>query len=89
MKQFYGVWGDTNGGVVIGETSISLAQACFPDEGLNGDNGHSEHDVLYVAFSGSDAKPGADGADWDASGFEAFEESLANIGDELVSKISI
>jgi chitosanase len=45
----YGVYGDTNGcdnDNVTGEASLSLGQICFPNEGLNGDNGHTGHDVL-------------------------------------------
>ncbi|EEP79842.1 hypothetical protein UREG_04688 [Uncinocarpus reesii 1704] len=85
---FYAVWGDTNGGILTGEASMSLAKACFPNEGLNGDNGHETHDVLYVAFNGSEAKPGAKGADWRANNFTTFEESLAHIGDRLVKRVS-
>ncbi|KAK2733937.1 hypothetical protein FQN57_001920 [Myotisia sp. PD_48] len=85
---FYGVWGDTNGENRVGEASISLAQACFPDEKLNGDKGHGAHDVLYVAFRGQDAKPGRNGAAWKARDFNAFEKSLETIGNRLVSKIS-
>ncbi|KAF3483974.1 chitosanase [Arthroderma uncinatum] len=86
-KLFYGVWGDTNGGTDTGEVSISLAQACFPNEHLNGNKGHEGHDVLYVAFKGKQAKPGAKGALWKARNFDAFERSLANIGDKLVAQI--
>jgi Fungal chitosanase of glycosyl hydrolase group 75 len=57
------VWGDTNGGCDTGEASISLATACFGDS-MNGDNGYTGHDVLYLAFTGAAAKPGASGADW-------------------------
>jgi chitosanase len=31
---------------VIGEASILMAQTCFPDDGLDGGNGHSTVDVL-------------------------------------------
>ncbi|PBK70246.1 hypothetical protein ARMSODRAFT_974720 [Armillaria solidipes] len=48
-KMFYGIFGDTNGDdpEVIGEASLVLAQACFPDENLDGDNGHTPLDVLF------------------------------------------
>lgn len=71
---------------MVGEASISLATACFGD-GMNGDNGHDEDDVLYIAFPGSDAVPGEDGADWDAKNFKDFEESLGGVGDKLVARI--
>ncbi|KAJ9195408.1 CAZyme family GH75 [Paecilomyces variotii] len=83
---FYGVWGDTNGGVDTGEASISLATACFPNGNITADNGHQAHDVLYLGFTGSSAVPGKKGARWTAGDFEDFEASLARIGDKLVRK---
>lgn len=61
-RQFYGVWGDTNGAKSVGESSLALATACFGD-GMTGDNGHEETDVLYLAFPGSKAKIGSK-ANW-------------------------
>lgn len=56
--------------------------------GGQGDNSsHDEPDVLYIAFSGRDAVPGADGADWTAESFDAFHESLRPLGDELIKRI--
>ncbi|KAL2013502.1 hypothetical protein VTN00DRAFT_1027 [Thermoascus crustaceus] len=84
---FYGIWGDTNGGTDTGEASISLATACFPDGNITGDNGHTDHDVLYLGFTGPKAVPGKCGANWKAESFREFEESLAHIGDSLVLKV--
>ncbi|KAF2643803.1 glycoside hydrolase family 75 protein, partial [Massarina eburnea CBS 473.64] len=84
-KLVYGVYGDINGGKVTGEASLSLAKLCFPNEGLSGNNGHTKHDVLYLAFPGSDAV--AKSADWGAKTAAEFEASLATIGDKLVKKI--
>lgn len=86
--QFYGVWGDKNGGVYTGEASISLASACFPDDEISGDQGYSGHDVLYLGFKGKEAVPGKKGADWGARSFDDFEGSLARIGDGLVARVS-
>ncbi|KAI6273101.1 hypothetical protein MCOR26_007023, partial [Pyricularia oryzae] len=90
-KMFYGVWGDENGPdgdhPMMGEAGIGLATACYGASDVNGDNGHSENDVLYLAFTGEDAVPGANGAKWDASSFEDFESSLHAIGDSLVQRI--
>ncbi|KAF2250989.1 glycoside hydrolase family 75 protein [Trematosphaeria pertusa] len=85
-KLVYGVWGDVNGGKVTGETSISLAKMCFPDEDISGNSGHSEHDVLYLAFPGEGAVP-KDSAVWGAASAEEFEASLAEVGDRLVQEI--
>ncbi|KAI1361779.1 chitosanase [Xylaria arbuscula] len=86
----YGIWGDENGVdgsmSMIGEASISLATACF-GTGITGNNGHEETDVLYITFTGTDAVPGADGAQWDASNFDGFEASIQSLGDQLVANL--
>ncbi|KAK4215219.1 fungal chitosanase of glycosyl hydrolase group 75-domain-containing protein [Rhypophila decipiens] len=89
-KLVYGIWGDTNGDddehPMVGETSLSLATACYGDN-MSGDNGHDETDVLYLAFLGSDAVPGPTGADWKADSFEQFERSIETLGDRLVERV--
>ncbi|KZL85792.1 fungal chitosanase, partial [Colletotrichum incanum] len=89
-KLLYGIWGDTNGDdgpeAMIGEASISLATACYGDS-INGNSGHDDNDVLYIAFTGSDAVPGADGAAWNASTYEAFASSITDIGNKLIARV--
>jgi hypothetical protein len=89
-KMFYGVWAETNGDdgpkPMIGEASISIATACY-GHGVTGNNGHIEDDVLYIAFTGRDAVPGADGADWAAPNADAFMRSIQDHGDRLVKRI--
>lgn len=48
QKMYYGIMGDTDADhpQVIGEASWLMAQTCFPNEGLNGNNGHTPLDVL-------------------------------------------
>ncbi|KAF1928456.1 glycoside hydrolase family 75 protein [Didymella exigua CBS 183.55] len=85
----YGVWGDTNGNdgpPVIGEASISLATACYGTS-INGNSGHDENDVLYVAFPGTDAVPGAGGAKWNVQSYDDFEESIQALGDKLIARL--
>ncbi len=86
----YGVWGDTNGDdgdhPLIGETSLALATACNGD-GMSGDNGYGGTDVLYLAFTGDEAVPGAKGADWNASDYGQFERSIEGLGDKLVERV--
>lgn len=72
---------------MVGEAAISLATACF-GKSMNGNNGHDADDVLYIAFPGSDAVPGDDGADWNATNFKDFESSLSSVGDKLVARIN-
>ncbi|CEJ80605.1 hypothetical protein VHEMI00779 [[Torrubiella] hemipterigena] len=83
-KLHYGIWGDTNGGTSTGEASIAMAKLCFPKDGLNGNKGHDEKDVMYIAFSGKDAVPGKDGAKWKAKNQKEFSDSLKTLGDKLV-----
>ncbi|MBE3045377.1 glycoside hydrolase family 75 protein, partial [Candidatus Bathyarchaeota archaeon] len=90
-RLIYGVWGDTNGDdgphPMVGEASISVATACFGD-GITGNSGHDEDDVMYIAFVGEDAVPGARGADWSAKSYESFEKSIEERGDMLVERIN-
>ncbi|KAK0430804.1 fungal chitosanase of glycosyl hydrolase group 75-domain-containing protein [Armillaria borealis] len=81
-KMFYGIFGDTNGDdpEVIGEASLVLAQACFPDENLGGDNGHTPLDVLYIIF-GSKVPSGV--------GKEKIDiDALKTLGDEQVQLLA-
>ena len=43
---------------------------------MNGNNGYTPTDVLYIAFTGDSAVPGASGADWGASTSSDFESSI-------------
>lgn len=83
--QFYGVWGDTNGFTSTGEASLALGKLCFPNEGLNGDNGHDGKDVLYIGFTGEGTVPGKNGANWKARNTADFEASIKSLGDKLVA----
>ncbi|KAK4126506.1 glycoside hydrolase family 75 protein, partial [Parathielavia appendiculata] len=86
----YGVWGDTNGDdgnkPLVGEASLALATACFGPS-MTGNSGHDKPDVMYVAFPGADAVPGADGAGWGAASWQAFEASIEALGDKLIQRI--
>ncbi|KAI4167788.1 MAG: hypothetical protein LQ343_006920 [Gyalolechia ehrenbergii] len=88
-KLIYGVWGDTNGDdgpPLVGEASLSLATACF-GKSMNGNNGHDETDVLYIAFPGDDAVPGSS-ANWTATNFQQFEDSITALGNRLIQRIT-
>jgi hypothetical protein len=85
----YGVWGDTNGNdgqPLVGEASIALATACYGTS-VNGNSGHDENDVLYIAFPGTDAVPGKNGAKWNVQNYSAFESSLQTLGNKLVARL--
>ncbi|KAK1690041.1 fungal chitosanase [Colletotrichum godetiae] len=89
-KLLYGIWGDTNGDdgpqSMVGEASISLATACYGNS-INGNSGHDDNDVLYIAFTGDDAVPGASGANWTASNYEDFQSSIADLGNKLIDRV--
>ncbi|KAK4248459.1 glycoside hydrolase [Corynascus novoguineensis] len=89
-KLIYGIWGDENGDdgdtPMVGEASISLATACFGTS-MTGNNGHDETDVLYLAFPGNDAVPGANGANWDAESWQDFESSIEELGNKLIQRV--
>jgi hypothetical protein len=88
-QKVYGVWGDTNGNdgqPLVGEASIALATACYGTS-VNGNSGHDENDVLYIAFPGTDAVPGKNGAKWNAQNYAAFESSIQTLGNELVARV--
>ncbi|CAP59699.1 uncharacterized protein PODANS_1_530 [Podospora anserina S mat+] len=89
-KLVYGIWGDTNGDdgdkPMVGEVSIALATACW-GKNLTGDSGYDGMDVLYVAFTGEDAVPGKDGADWAAKDYDSFERSIQPLGEKLVQSM--
>lgn len=48
---------------------------------------HDAEDVLYIAFTGADAVPGAKGAAWTAQNFDTFHASLVTQGNKLVQRI--
>lgn len=86
----YGIWGDTNGDdgakPMIGEASLALATACG-GKGMNGDSGIDEDSILFVGFTGDEAVPGANGANWTATDFDSFEKSIEGLGTQLVGRI--
>jgi hypothetical protein len=86
----YGVWGDTNGDdgekPMVGEASLALGTACGGKR-VDGNNGIDEDAVLFLGFTGDEAVPGPDGADWAAKDFDAFERSIEGLGDRLVQRV--
>jgi chitosanase len=50
---------------------------------VNGDNGHAENDVLYVAFPGDEAVLG-EKAHWKAKNYHDFERSIMKLGNRLI-----
>lgn len=54
---------------------------------MNGNAGHDQSDVLYIAFPGKDAVPGAQGAKWAAGSYDEFEGSISALGNRLLKRI--
>lgn len=71
--------------MTTGEASISLADLCFPNENLSGDNGHVDQDVLYIGFTGPEAAPR--GANWRAKNALQFSQSIKAVGEKLVARL--
>ncbi|KAF7561374.1 hypothetical protein G7046_g2758 [Stylonectria norvegica] len=95
-QMFYGIWADSNADdgerPSVGEVSVSLATACYGKSmqaGTGSGTSHDVDDVLYIAFTGADAVPGAKGAKWAAGNFNDFHASLVGLGDKLVSRIGL
>jgi hypothetical protein len=89
-KVVFGIWGDTNGDdgakPMGGEASLSLATACGGPQ-ISGDSGIDEDEIMFLGFTGDEAVPGPDGADWAAADFDTFERSIEGLGSRLVSRI--
>ncbi|KAL2174182.1 fungal chitosanase of glycosyl hydrolase group 75-domain-containing protein [Thermothelomyces heterothallicus CBS 202.75] len=89
-KLVYGVWGDMNGDdgarPMVGEASLALVTACG-GRGVSGADGIDEDAALFLGFTGDEAVPGRDGADWAAKDFDAFERSIEGLGNRLVERV--
>jgi hypothetical protein len=46
-----------------------------------------EDNVLFVGFTGDEAVPGANGANWTAADFDSFERSIESLGNRLVERV--
>ena len=75
-----------DGKPLVGEASISLAKACYGD-GMNGDSGHEDDDVLYIAFPGSIDDTVHKHAKWAAGSSDDFESSIEEVGDRLIARL--
>ncbi|AEO59530.1 glycoside hydrolase family 75 protein [Thermothelomyces thermophilus ATCC 42464] len=89
-KLVYGVWGDMNGDdgarPMVGEASLALVTACG-GKGVSGADGIDEDAALFLGFTGDEAVPGRDGADWAAKDFDTFERSIERLGNRLVERV--
>ena len=61
--------------------------ALLSNEHLNGSYGHGDKDVLYIGFTGDEAVPGKNGANWKAKNVREFEDSIKGLGDKLVARL--
>ncbi|OOF92028.1 glycoside hydrolase family 75 protein [Aspergillus carbonarius ITEM 5010] len=86
-KMYYGILGDSNGDdpEVTGEASWLMARTCFPDEDLNGDNGHVPADVTYIVFTGDDAVLPSSALN---NNYVTNFSTLRAMGDKLVSALA-
>ena len=85
-----GIWGDGQGGernqAFVGEASLAMGELLFGNN-VNGTTSHEPNEVMYIAFTGKDAVPGAKGAAWAASTKEEFVSSIDGLCDKLIKRI--
>jgi hypothetical protein len=53
---------------------------------MNGDSGHEDDDVLYIAFPGSVEDTVHKHANWAARSFDDFESSIGAVGNKLIAR---
>ncbi|ORY60979.1 family 75 glycoside hydrolase [Pseudomassariella vexata] len=83
----YGFWGDYNSDNRVGSAAVSVGTLCYGDG--NFDYAHGFHDVLYIAFEGTQAKLGQLDANWTAETPREFEQSINPLGNRLINRILI
>ncbi len=64
-----------------------MATACY-GKTINGNNGHSPADVLYIAFPGSINETVNKDAAWATQKYKVFEDSITDLGNQLIEKLS-
>ncbi|KAG2413844.1 hypothetical protein HFD88_003033 [Aspergillus terreus] len=86
-KMFYGILGDANGDdpQVTGEASWLMARTCFPNEGLNGNKGHTAADVTYILFTGDESVLPASALN---ENYITNFSTLRSMGDKLVNALA-
>ncbi|EAU38426.1 predicted protein [Aspergillus terreus NIH2624] len=86
-KMFYGILGDANGDEpqVTGEASWLMARTCFPNEGLNGNKGHTAADVTYILFTGDESVLPSSALN---ENYITNFSTLRSMGDKLVNALA-
>ncbi|RAL00090.1 glycoside hydrolase family 75 protein [Aspergillus ibericus CBS 121593] len=86
-KMYYGILGDSNGDnpEVTGEASWLMARTCFPNEDLDGANGHVPADVTYIVFTGKDAVVPSSALN---NNYITNFSTLRSMGDKLVGALA-
>ncbi|KAK7931983.1 chitosanase [Apiospora marii] len=89
-KMFYGLWADTNNDTVprplVGQLSVAMAKMCYGEQAVETQQRLDTSDLMFLAFTGTEAAPGYYGADWDAETPMEFEQGLALLGNKLIKR---
>ncbi|KAK8044820.1 hypothetical protein PG993_004844 [Apiospora rasikravindrae] len=89
-KMFYGLWADTNNDTVpqplVGQLSVAMAKMCYGEQAVETQQRLDTGDLMFLAFTGTQATPGYYGADWRAETPEEFEQGLALLGNKLIKR---
>lgn len=63
-----------------------MAKMCYGEHAVETQQRLDASDLMFLAFTGTQAAPGYYGADWDAETPEEFEQGLALLGDRLIKR---
>ncbi|KAK8131064.1 glycoside hydrolase family 75 protein [Apiospora sp. TS-2023a] len=89
-KMFYGLWADTNNDTVsqplVGQLSVAMAKMCYGEHAVETQQRLDASDLMFLAFTGTQAAPGYYGADWGAKTPAEFEQGLALLGNKLIKR---
>ena len=90
LSQVFGLWADTDNDTVpqplVGQLSVAMAKMCYGEHAVETQQLLDASDLLFLAFTGTQATPGYYGADWGAKTPEEFEKGLALLGDKLIKR---
>ncbi|KAJ7223343.1 fungal chitosanase of glycosyl hydrolase group 75-domain-containing protein [Mycena pura] len=79
-KMFYGIYGDQDNDnpQVIGEASILMGQTCFPNDSIDGSQGHNTADVAYIVF-GSQVPDGVENSSIDIGALKTLGDAQVKL----------
>lgn len=71
---------------LVGQLSVAMAKMCYGERAVENQQRLDTSDVMFLAFTGTQAAPGYYGADWGAQTPMEFEQGLALLGNKLIKR---